>query len=292
MDDIMQAHQYEVAAAVIACGLVLLFGISIIWVVWSRGLISGFRIGLANKNKPPRLVARMMLFFLTSTLLLSRLTGGSYEPNAEARYLTDACSIISLELFLLWIGYWILIWKRRIGTVKTRSGVGLRESDFEPLICRLISMKVRTDLMLFGSLTLGTIWWAHFAFVTNGNARLSRVTTLCGELTLGMLSLSIIALLSLTGDAFALRLVGLARLKYLGPVAKLASRTIVVISKYGSTIFIGVIGLWAIWVYFKEPFAPFDIFVLSIPLGLVWESAQTKQHPVKSSGVNFGGPGK
>jgi hypothetical protein len=276
MSAVLEVNQQDAADAVVALGLVFMLGISLAWFNWSRGLIRGTRIGIVNKNRPPKLVGHTLIISWVTTLFIDRLLGENFTFDSGVRLITDASSVISIELLLLWIGNWILIWIRRIGKRHPKSGVGLIESDFELLVFRLINVKVRTDLMLFGSVALGAIWWTHFAFGSDDNNGLSRVSVLCGELSLGMLSLGIIALLSLASDACQLRIAGLARLQYSSTSARLAHRICVALSRFGSPIFIGVVVIWAIWVYFRSPLAPVDIFVLSIPLGLIWESTASK----------------
>jgi hypothetical protein len=48
-------------------------------------------------------------------------------------------------------------------------------------------------------------------------------------------------------------------------------------SKFGTLILITSVIAWALKVYFTEPLAPLDVFVLSIPLGVIWESAGNKR---------------
>jgi hypothetical protein len=273
MGVVMDAQQQDAADVLVVIGLAFMLGVSLAWFNWSRGIITGTRVGIVNKRRPPKLVGRVTIISWLSTLFLVRLWGGNVAIGSWSRLIADASFVISIELFLLWIGFWILVWKRRIGKRNPRSGDGLIESDFEPLIRRLINIKVRTDLMLFGSVALGAIWWTHFAFGSGYNDGLTRVSDLCGELSLGMSSLGIIALLSLASDAYQLRFAGLARLQFVGTMPRLAHRICVAISKFGSSMFVGLIGIWTIWVYFRSPVAPYDIFVLSIPLGLIWESA-------------------
>ncbi len=127
--------------------------------------------------------------------------------------------------------------------------------------------------MLFGSVTLGAIWWLHFANLMTGGAKFSRVISLCGDLSLGMLSLGIIGLLSIALDNYRLKFIGLSRLPSRNSLSEIAVRVSELLSRWGAVLFIVGIALWALWVYFKSPIAPFDVFVFSIPLGLIWETA-------------------
>jgi hypothetical protein len=258
---------------VVALGLVLLLVVSVVWVVWSRGIINGDRIGFANKARPPKLVGKLTLTAFFATSIAGGVEGKQQTPNLALRFLGDAFAIITIQLLLLWVGYWLLIWKRRVGRTNPRRGDGLSDSDFLPLVNQLNNVKLRTDIMLFGSVTLGAIWWINFAGLIASSTRLENVISLFGDLSLGMLSLGIIGLLSMAIDINLLRFSGLARL----PTKNLDSRIAIAasdfMSKWGAVVFLIVIAMWALWAYFRSPFQPFDVFIFSIPLGLIWETA-------------------
>ncbi len=268
----------QIDIVLIAVGLALLLIVSILWVVWSRGLIHGKRIGRVNKNKPPRLIGRLTLGSWIAAVILTHSWSSGFRKNDEVRFIAIAISIVSVELLLTWIFFWLVTWKSRFGMKNPKVGeIGLDEGDFQPLINQLNGVKLRTDLMLFGSVTLGAVWWAHFANFLQANERLMRVITLCGELSLGMLSLGIIALISIGIDVYVLKFTGMAREAHDQPLAKFAHLVSVVMSKFGTLILITSVIAWALKVYFTEPLAPLDVFVLSIPLGVIWESAGNKR---------------
>jgi hypothetical protein len=258
---------------VVALGLVLLLVVSVVWVVWSRGIINGDRIGFANKARPPKLVGRLALTAFFATSIAGGVEGKQQTPNLALRFLGDAFAIITIQLLLLWVGYWLLIWKRRVGRTNPRRGDGLSDSDFLPLVNQLNNVKLRTDIMLFGSVTLGAIWWINFAGLIASSTRLENVISLFGDLSLGMLSLGIIGLLSMAIDINLLRFSGLARLPTKNLVSRIAIAASDFMSKWGAVVFLIVIAVWALWAYFRSPFQPFDVFIFSIPLGLIWETA-------------------
>jgi hypothetical protein len=210
-------------------------------------------------------------------VILTQSSNVNKQSGAILRFFATVLSIVSVELILTWVVYWTIAWFTRFGIKNPRVGeMGLDESDFQPLVSQLNSAKLRTDLMLFGSVTLGAIWWTHFANILPGGAGLDRVITLCGELSLGMLSLGIIALVSIGIDVQVLKFMGMARSQPRHPLAWVAHAVSVLMSKYGSIVSITLVFAWAIRVYFTEPLAPIDLFVLSIPLGVIWECAGKK----------------
>jgi hypothetical protein len=211
-------------------------------------------------------------------VVLTQSWNAESQKNDVMGFMATVLSIVSVELVLTWIIYWAVNWIARFGMKNPRIGeMGLDESDFQPLIEQLSGVKLRTDLMLFGSVTLGTIWWTHFSNLLPGSVGLDRVTTLCGELSLGMLSLGIIALISIGIDVYVLKFIGMARGSPHQPLAKAAHAVSVLMAKYGAIVIVVLVFAWALRVYFTQPLAPLDIFVLSIPLGVIWESAGKKR---------------